>query len=270
MRIEKLSKIQKNLELITQKWWFFLLFFLLFFIPSYSSKRLDPRESSQLVIDILSNALIYSYPILMPVFKIVPILLIMGIVWLGNKFTRLFNVYVTFTAVLFTFFQTTAITEKYGLAILLGNLAVYLVVAIFWIWETIVKENDFTPEKRPLWKYWVVPLAFLAFWYPINLKTLKPDFNLLYILTSESGMTYCMMTPVYLGILTLYYPKINRATLRVTSFAGLITGLLSVVQFFILHSYTWWMGVLHLPLLFISFYAFLLSLRKEELLKIKM
>ncbi len=257
------DKIQKALELITRKWWFFLLLFLLYFIPSYSSESIEPIEKAQLVIEVLSNALIYSFPALTPVFKIIPILLIISIIFLGNRVTRFFNIYVAFTSLLFALFQTMAFTEKYGFAIITGNLACYSVVAIFWIWEAIVKEGEFIKRKQPVWRYWVLPFAFLAFWFPINVDTLAPDFNPIYILTSEAGLTYCMMTPVYLAVLILYYPRINFATVRVMSFAGIITGILNVVQFFINKSYLWWMGVLHIPLLLISVYAFLLSLSRK-------
>ena len=264
MRRENVVRIQEKLDWVTHKWWFFLLFLILFFVPSYGSKGLDPREAPQFAITVVSNALIYSYPSLFPVFKVVPILLILSIVFLGNKMTRVFNIYVATISVLFALFQTMAFTEEYGFAVLTGNLASYSVVAVFWIWEVVAKQNDFTPQKRPPWKYWVVPLAFLAFWYPVDLDTLMPDFAPIYILTSQSGLTYCMMTAVYLAILTLYYPKVNRSTLRATSFAGIITGVLNVMQFFLRTRYSWWMGVLHLPLLTISVYAFVLSFSKIQ------
>ena len=113
-----------------------------------------------------------------------------------------------------------------------------------------------------MFKYWFVPESFLAFWFPLNEETMSPYFNPLVLLTNEAGLTACMMIPVYLAVLTLFHPQVNFATMRVTAFAGLITALFNLLQWFVFNPQFWWMGVLHLPLLAISIYAFVLSLRK--------
>jgi hypothetical protein len=106
-------------------------------------------------------------------------------------------------------------------------------------------------------------LAFLAFWFPLNPESMKPDFNPSYIFTNSVGLAFCNMTPVYLAILTLYYPRINMVTLRITSLLGVIIGFFNLlVNFLIDPDVLWWFGVLHLPLVFISIYALILSFRK--------
>ena len=257
-------KIQSALDSVTKKWWFLLLVIILFFLPSYGSQPINPQEIPQLIIEVMSNSFVYTYPALYPVFKIIPILMVIGIILFGDRITRLFDIYVAVSLTLFAVLQNTAITVRYGFAAITGNVVVYLLVALFWWWESIAKGNDFSPYKRPLWKYWVVPVAFIAFWFPINTQTITPDFNPLNIILNEAGLTMCMMIPVYLAVLTLFYPQVNMAALRVTSFAGLITSFFNVFQWFIFNPQAWWMGVLHLPLLSISAYAFILSLRKVE------
>ena len=72
-----------------------------------------------------------------------------------------------------------------------------------------------------------------------------------------------MMTPVYLAILTLYYPKVNLLTLRITSLVGLIIGFYNMqVNFVFVPELLWWSGVLHLPLVALSIYGLVLSLKK--------
>ena len=258
-----MKQTQGFLGRITGKWWFYLLFFFLFMVPPYSQTGVDRYEAPDMVIEVLSNALIYSLPTLVPVFKVIPILLVIGIIVWGDRITRIFDIYVSFTYFLFAFFQHMAFTESFGFAIVLGNLVPILLVSILWIWEAIVKVNNFSSPTRVLWRYWVVPLAFLAFWYPINPDTFVPDFAPIYIITSAAGLTYCMMTPVYLAILSLYHPRVNLATLRVTSFVGMIIGTINILMALGLYSgYPWWMGVLHIPLFSISIYAFVISFIK--------
>jgi hypothetical protein len=167
--------------------------------------------------------------------------------------------------VLFAFGQSIAVTEKYGVVICTLGVIMFLVVACFWAWEAIALQNNFSPSKIPFWRYWVVPLMFVAFWYPLDFETMKPDFNLHGLLTNVAGVTFCMMTPVYVGLLSLYWPKVNISTLRVTSLVGLIIAFYNVVlNFFLNPSLLWWNGVLHIPLLSISFYGLVLSLKKQS------
>ncbi len=263
--MENIKEMQSKLELITRRGWFFLLFILNLFVPPYVSKGSSLQEWGKITDEILSQAIIYNLPFLVYlIFKIIPIILICSIILFKNKVARLFSVYVAITYVLFALLQNIAISQKHGLGIVTTNLIMFLAVALFWFWEAIVCENDFAPQKQPLWKYWVVPFALLAFWYPTNPKTLMPDFNPLYLFTNDVGLAFCMMTPVYIAILTLYYPRINIATLRVTSLVGTIIAFSNMLSnFLIAPDQLWWNGVLHLPLLIISIYGLILSLRKK-------
>ncbi|HUW19572.1 MAG TPA: hypothetical protein VMW16_09740 [Sedimentisphaerales bacterium] len=256
-----------KLERITKRWWFFLLFVLLqFAAPPYASKGYKfPDEWGLIISQALSRAVIYSYPGLFPLFKIIPIILLIGIIIFHNKLRRVFSIYVAFSYLLFAFGQGIAITERYGVAVCTITVIMFSIVAAFWLWEAAVARNDFTRRKLPVWRYWVVPPALLAFWYPLNWRTFQPDFNPLYLFTNVAGVTFCMMTPVYVGLLTLYWPKVNTPTLRVTSLVGLIVGCYNMSSNFIMRpGQLWWNGVLHLPLLAISVYGLILSLKRNR------
>ena len=164
---------------------------------------------------------------------------------------------------LFTIGQSIAVTDKYGVSICTINFVMFLIVAGFWAWEALVLQNDYTLRKLPIWRYWVVPLAVLAFWYPASKG--RPDFNPVYLFTSGSGLAFCLMTPVYLTLLSLYWPRVNMPAMRVTSLVGLIIGLYNMyVKFGINPARRWWSGVLHIPLLVISIYGLMLSLKRPQ------
>jgi hypothetical protein len=256
---------QGKLERITRKWWFFLLFVLLqFVVPPYASKGYNfPEDWGKVTSHALGHAIVYQHPAIYPIFKVIPIILLIGIFVFRNKLARLFAVYVSFSYMLFAIGQSIAVTEKYGVAICTINLVMFPIVAAFWAWEAVVLQNDFTLSKRPIWRYWVLPLAVLAFWAPASRG--RPDFNPVYLFTNGTGLAFCMMTPVYVGLLTLYWPKVNISTLRVTSLVGLIIGLYNmVVNFAINPGKNWWNGVLHIPLLVISLYGLILSLKRAR------
>jgi len=194
------------------------------------------------------------YEWLAPLFHISTIILVVCLLLLRDRMTRIFSAYVSANFFFIAFAQSIAVTEKYGLGILVGGVACFSTVGIFWVWETIAKKNNFTVQRIPLWKYWVVPLALLAFWTPA-----KPDFNPLYLLTSYYGLAFCLTTPVILAILSFYHPRVNISTLRVTSFMGTLLGILNISGIF-MGADVWISGVLHVPLLAISVYCLILSL----------
>ena len=258
-----MSRLQQSLETLTRKWWFYLVVSVLFFLPSYSSLPFDPRRTPSLITAVLSNPLIYSYPPIMPLFKLLPVVLVLALVVWGDKITRLFDVYVAITILLFALFQNMAVTQDFGFAVLVGNVVVYSLVAVFWFWEAVIKTNKLVLRRLPLWRYWVVPTALFAFWFPVNSETLGPDFSLTQLLTNSAGLTMCMMLPAYLAVLTLCYPTVSRPALRITSFGGTFTAGLNILQWFFLTFHPW-IGIVHLPLLTISLYGLILAMRRER------
>jgi len=265
MNEKAIKKVQEKLESATRKWWFYLFFVLIQFIPSFTSKSYDPWETGEVIGIILQNAVISSLEMWYPIFKLIPIILVALIILRIRGVTRWFNMYVGISYVLFALLQHIAITEEYGFSIVISNLVMLLVVAAFWFWDVAAQKNDLTPVKQPIRKYWVIPLAFLAFWYPLNQNTFMPDFNPAYLFTNAAGLTFCMMTPVYLAILILHYPKINMTTLRVTGLAGIIIAFYNIfLNFFMYPDTLWWNGVLHIPLLMISGKALGIKKRTNE------
>jgi hypothetical protein len=257
------NQIQGALDRLTRKWWLYILLMLLFFLPSYAERSYDPRQSSDLVGEVLSNPIINTYPILGPIAKLIPFVLIAAIFISGNRTRRLFNFYIAFLYLVIALFQNSAITTNHGLVVLTGNLILILVVSLVWMWEVNAERNDFSPRKIPLWKWWAPPVALLPFLAPVNSTTLSPDFNLAGMLTNSSGLTYCFMTPVILAVLSLFHPTVNLPVLRISSFVGILFGAINMLMWFVMKPLGWWMGILHIPLVVLSLYAFVLSIRRN-------
>ena len=260
----KRDKIQWKLDAITKRWWPYIPLFLLFLLRPYASRGYEPQDSLNVILEALMDPLMFKVPSLMPVAKAITILLVLSIFLWGNKVKRVFNIYVTLLYGAVACFQHASFTENYGLVIVTSNLVLILVVALLWAWEVFLGQNDFEPQERPIWKWWVAPLALLALLSPVDSTNLTPDFNPIHLLTNESGLTYCMMTPVILAVLTLHHPRVNLALLRVSSFAGTLFGVVNILIWFFVMPVGWWMGVLHLPLLTISLYAFILAQRGDK------
>ncbi|MDH4238316.1 MAG: hypothetical protein OEW48_02010 [Phycisphaerae bacterium] len=254
---------QGKLEWMTRRWWFFGLFFLIQFFPPYASKGYKIEDWGEVIQHALGNAIVYKHSEIYPIFQIIAILFLIGILIFRNKLARIFSIYVAISYVLFTIGQSIAFTDKYGVSICTINFVMFLIVAGFWAWEAVVLKNDYTFRKLPIRRYWVVPLAVLAFWYPASKG--RPDFNPVLLVTSGSGLAFCLMTPVYVGLLSLYWPRVNMPAMRVTSLVGLIIGLYNMyANFGINPGRHWWNGILHIPLLVISLYGLILSLKRPK------
>jgi hypothetical protein len=248
------------LKTLTQRWWFFAVLLVLFFLPAYSAEPFDQRQSPMVIQQVLKDPLIYRYPFLMPLTKAITALLVMAVFIFGNRVRRVFNIYMTVIYLGLALFQTSAFTEDYGFVVISGNLVLVFLLALGWGLETLVERNDFSKRRIPFWKWWVAPLALLAFLAPVSSNTLAPDFNLLGMLSNPACLTYCMLTPLVIAIMTLFHPTVDLPLLRLMSFVGIIFGLVNIITWFVISPEGWWMGILHLPLLLISIYGFVLSL----------
>ena len=247
-----------SLEELAERKWFLALIFLIYFIPPVTSKPYDYRFTWRVVAEVLNYSL-KPYLWLAPVFHLATLALLVAIIVLKDRVTRLFYGYFGLNFLFIALVQSTAKTEKYGFSVLLGGLITFVVVSVFWLWELKARKASFV-GKPCLKRFWVVPLAFLAFWAPVGVGG-KPDLSLKYLLFSYYGLAFCLTTPVALAFLVLYYPRVNIATMRVTGFMGALLGVLNYLMGLTIGNL--YVGVvLHTPLLFISCYSLYLTRRR--------
>lgn len=202
------------------------------------------------------------HPLFYTVFKIIPIVLIILIFILKNRVSRIFSIYAGISYFIFALVQNVAITDKYGLSFITVNVVMFTAVGIFWFREAITPQNNFETPTLNLWKSFIILLALFAFWTPGDPATGMPDFNPAYFVTQNTGLAFCLMTPVFLAILILYYPRVNFITLRITGLVGLMLGIYNMFFIFGMGTGTWYVGVLHFPLVIVSVTALVLSLIK--------
>jgi len=255
------------LERATSHWWLYLLLAICFMLPAYVALPFSPQDTPKLVIEALSHALIYSAAFAFPFFKLVPLVVLALVFAQPERFSRWWYGWAAFNLLLIAVFQNVAMTPTYGFALLVGNVVVFTITCLVFARAAVRGKEPLRFAKLPWWRYWVVPVALLAFWFPVNTGAVTPvpDFSLARFFLNEAGLTGCMMLPVYLAVLTLTYPAANVTVLRVAGWIGVMTGLLNVGEFFLNASYGWWLGIVHLPLLVISIYAFVLGLRRHVL-----
>ena len=253
--------LYERFERVTRKWWFYFLIFVIQFLPPYPvSSVTSSQDFNRLVIEILSHALVFSWVSLYPLFKVAP-LVFLFLLFFFPKIGVLFHLFVAFQYLLFAFLQNVAFLENRGFAMLTSNVAMMTLVALAFLGEAFARKNTFS-FGRMNWKKWfIVGIAMFALWYPIDMVTFRPNFQVVSFFTNVAGLTFCMMTPFYLMILLLGYPGVNLVVLRITGLIGAILGGYNFFLNFIFDfSKFWWNGVLHLPLLFLSVYALILSL----------
>lgn len=212
--------------------------------------------------EIFQHALIYSLSDYYIIFKILPVIAI-GLAFSDKKlFSGILMMYAGFNYAVIALVQNAGFTEKYGFGIVLSNVILFLLTAFAWMFELLVSKTDIAIRNKK--SIWIIFPAIFAFAYPAG-RDFLPELSLLAMMFNESGMTFCMMTPVYLTVLILSYPVVNNVTLRITSLTGFIIALFNInVNFILFPEKFWWIGVLHIPLLVISLTGLILVKRPAK------
>lgn len=183
--------------------------------------------------------------------------------------SRWSSLYAGVNLLLISVLQNSAHTPSYGWIILTGNVLLFGSLAGLWLWESRLQWNDFT--VRPAWRraWSLLPLVFLAFWFPVAPGSLQPAFTLKALLANEAGLTGCMMLPFYTWFLLVIFPFVNPVLLRISGLVGVVIAIFNLATFFLLKPQYAWLGVLHLPLMVVSLLALILSLRLPRLQIVK-
>ncbi|QVK17432.1 hypothetical protein KHQ81_11315 [Mycoplasmatota bacterium] len=240
------------------KWWSYVIIVLILFIPSYSTIAYNPENTQDVIKEVLSSPLIYNNNWIYGMIKIIFIFILLLSIY-NTKYQKILNGYFILLFLVTALFQTTAYTENFGFVILTGNAILNLIVCIFWYIQAVKSKPNQIKKSKSNLKYGLIFLAFIAFYFPVNSSGINIDFSLKNLLINNSMVTFCMITPVALTINLFLINKINFYTLRVTGFIGIIFGIINMITWFILNPKMTLMGIVHIPLLVISLYAFVIS-----------
>ena len=252
----------QKVRLTERKWFYpvvFFLFFLVSVLPPYAEKGFEPQNTQDVIINLLMVATA-PYQAWAPIFHIGTLLLIIFIAAYPEKPGRVLSVYMGGNYLIIAFAQSLGVTEKYGFVVHTAGLVAFFILGLTWLWAAFKGGMEPSFRKLRWFHYLLMPLALLAFWSPYAIKgtAIVPDFDPLLLLTSpDYGLTFCLTTPVFLYLLIVFYPKVNRFAYRITAFNGLLYGLFNLTHWF--SPDTRWMGVLHVPLLGLSIFALIQS-----------
>ncbi|MCL2378657.1 MAG: hypothetical protein FWC77_05975 [Defluviitaleaceae bacterium] len=244
--------------------WLKIVITLLFFVPAYTQLAHDPAEIPDVIAYVLSDPFVVQVTWLLPIFK----LLLLGAVLLPLigparlKFSnRITMGYYAFILLVVGIFQNMANTTAYGFVFLIGNALVQFIVLGFCAHDFAKGKTKINKMNFNANRIWIIPLMLLAFFMPYSadcLCNIYPAITL-GVFYNEAGVTYCMITPVVIGVMLLYSKGVDKATLSVMSYVGLLFGIMNMVTWFGINRDNWWMGVLHLPLLVISVYGLVVA-----------
>ena len=254
--------------LTSRKWFYPVVYGLLVIVsmlPPIAQVPYDPRNGLDVNISILMVSLT-PYQAWGWVFHVGTLAVIALVAFRPQVAGRVMAAYFGVNYLLIAALQTNAMTDAYGFAVQTGALIAEALLGLLWLWVAWKDRLQASFKDVPPWRWALAPLALLVFWSPIGLEGSKvvPNFNPVLLLTSpDYGLAYCFMTPVFLFLLILFYPKVDRFALRVTAFNGLIYGLYNLTHWF--NPDMRWMGVMHLPLLVIPLAAlFLPTLERNK------
>jgi hypothetical protein len=189
-------------------------------------------------------------------------LFFIGSIFFKNKFSKIYSIMAIILLFMVIIFQNMSNDTSYGFTILIGNIIAQMVIVILFLWEIKTSRNDFSEYKISPINIIAFTLGFLAFWMPS--KDGIMHFNIKDIIFNEAGLTFCMIIPIIIASLLMYYKTINMTLLKMVSFIGIYYGLLNQMTWFVLNPVYWWMGILHFPLLINSIFGFIIAIKEEK------
>ena len=234
-------------------------------VPPVVARGFDARQTTAIVRAVLMHPIVNDYAVLVVLAKYA--LLAVAVVCLirPSLLGRVGLGYYAVVLVIMAVGQNVAVTADFGLAWLVGNTVLLLVVAGFVARDAVVRLTRVESGTLRRDRLWVlVPMA-LAWWFPYLVEgdVVRPGLGV-HALVNESGLTYCMVTPVILGLMILRSEGVHAPTLAVTAWVGLLFGVTNALTWFVLDAASWWMGILHLPLLLLAAYGVWLSRRPRH------
>ncbi len=253
-------------KLHTHRWVYPLLYALLviiFFLPPYAETPYAPQDTSNVIRELLvatSNP--EPYTAFAPLFHLATIALIALIARRPTHAGRVLAAYMGVNYLIIGWVQGQGVTETYGYVVQIGNVVACALLGVIWLIVAFQNRLNISFDHLDWRHYALAPLALLAFWSPavVNNGVVYPDFNPMLLLASPAyGLSYCLTTPVFLWLLIVALPDAPPLAYRITAFNALPYGLINMTSFF--DPATWWMGVLHIPLLALSIAA-LIAVRR--------
>lgn len=260
------NKFYQAADKITMKWWYYLILLLCVFIPPLTqygfSSFAELVETVKYVAEFLIENKLVLVPY-MPIFHAGFLLMFILLFIYRNKFARIFSIAAGLHYVFITFLQGGAITEKYGVVFYPNAFLEFSLISFGWFWDAKIRKTDYSFKPQPAAVYWYAGIvAFYSFWNPDVLGELSPAS----LITSTSPIAFCMVTPIYLCMLTLFYPDIHLPFFRTTSFVGMLVGIITLGMGFFMEDRLvgrYW-TILHLPMLITCVYCFLLGIQKPH------
>lgn len=245
--------------------WFKVILTLLIFIPPIAQKAYDPAKSTDVITAVMSHPLILSIFIFLPIAKLL-LMCVVIITFFHRASNAVLIGYYTFILLAVGIFQNISNTDNYGYVWLIGNTLAQLAVLFYCLYDVSHQKSVIMKKNINRKRLWVLIPMLFAFLMPysVNIQGIIQPSLTSSVLWNEAGVTYCMITPVVIGMMLIFSKGIYKPLLSVVSYVGFMFGLLNMMTWFIMQSQNWWMGILHLPLLILSFYGLIIARYKIQ------
>ena len=250
------------MEKFIYKKWFKILLVLVMFCPLITEQKYNHQYTTNVIGSVLEHPYINNIGVGLIITKIILLVVCLLPLLMKEKSCKYILGYYGVILLFVGLFQNMSNTE-YGFTFIIGNMIVQYIVSICCFNDVIKSKSKISKEDLNKKALWIIPLMILAFLMPYIIENNKIIPSISTIFTNEAGVTYCMITPVIIGMLILFSKNIDKATINIISFVGLSFGIFNMMTWFGFNIKDWWMGILHLPLLIISIYGLKISKIKK-------
>ncbi|GAB11694.1 hypothetical protein GOARA_082_00830 [Gordonia araii NBRC 100433] len=249
---------------ISHRAWLRVFLVVCFFLPAVVARSYDPTRTPDVVRAVLQDPYVEGVPSLLQVAKAL-LVIVVGLALIARRWSaRVLLGYYALILILVAPLQNIADTDEFGRAWLVGNTVLQLIVALWCAVDVIGGRSRIEAGNLRRDRLWLLIPMLLAIAMPYTIRDGHIAASFASVATNGAGVTYCMITPVVLGVLALFPDRIDYRTLFVASFVGMLFGVVNLVVWFVLTPADWWMGILHLPLVITAIFGLVDSRRRRS------
>jgi len=253
----------KSQKFILSRWFLIVMIIMAFILPPYAEKGFVAQNIGNIINATLSNSFVRNLLPYSTLFQIVVLIFFVGLILFKNRVGKAFTIFVGISYSLYALVQNIAITDQFGLSMILSNIILCLMTSFVWLSDVRSNKNSYTFNNFNKKNAWLIIVALFCLWWPMDFSG-TPDFNPLYFFTGHvaQSLQFCSMTPIFLIILIYCKPAISLPVYRMTGISGTIIGFWNMMSFF--NPSTVFVGVYHLPLFLISIYVLIDSFKLQK------
>ena len=154
----------KPQKFILSRWFLVVMFIMAFILPPYAAKDFVAQNIGNIVNATLSNSFVRNLLPYSTLFQIVVLIFFVGLFFFKNRVGKAFTIFVGISYSVYALVQNIAITDQFGLSMILSNIILCLMTSFVWLSDVRSNKNSYTFNNFNKKNAWLIIVALFCLW----------------------------------------------------------------------------------------------------------